>query len=140
MNLIVAIDDRNGLMFNKRRQSQDRVLREKVLAMTTGKKLWMNHYTQKQFADCDAAQINVDENYMNEAAPGDYCYLENTVASHYEKWIEKIILFKWNRAYPGDFYFDIDLSSPEWKLTRSEDFSGASHEKITMEVYCHEKK
>ena len=45
MIVIVAVDDRNGMMFNRRRQSQDRVLREHILDMTVGKKLWMNHYT-----------------------------------------------------------------------------------------------
>ncbi len=139
MILITAIDDSNGLMFNQRRQSQDSILREKVLALTAGKKLWMNHYTQKQFANCDATQINVDEDYLNEAAPGDYCFLENAAAASYAKWIEKIILFRWNRAYPGDFYFDIDVSTPEWKMIEAEDFAGSSHEKITMEVYRHEK-
>ena len=49
MIVIVALDDRGGMMFNHRRQSQDKVLRERVLKVTAGKKLWMNHYTEKQF-------------------------------------------------------------------------------------------
>ena len=54
-----------------------------------------------------------------------------------EPWIEKIILFKWNRNYPGDFFFDIDVTSNHWILQESKDFPGSSHEKITMEVYRH---
>ena len=27
MNIIICLDDNNGMMFNKRRQSQDRILR-----------------------------------------------------------------------------------------------------------------
>lgn len=78
MIVIVAVDDRNGMMFNRRRQSQDRVLREHILDMTVGKKLWMNHYTEKQFADSDNfAQINVSDDFLNEAAPGEYCFVEN---------------------------------------------------------------
>ena len=49
MIIIAAVDDRNGMMFNHRRQSQDKVLREKILSLTAGKLLWMDHYSAKQF-------------------------------------------------------------------------------------------
>ena len=48
MILIVCVDDHNGMMFNHRRQSQDRVLRADILELTGGKKLWMNAYSRKQ--------------------------------------------------------------------------------------------
>lgn len=134
MILIVAVDDRNGMTFNKRRQSQDAVLRDMILEMTKNSKLWMNHYSAKQFTSPMAPQINVTEDFLSEAAPGEYCFVENVAVATYEKWIEKIVLCKWNRAYPGDQYFDIDLTSG-WKLENAYDFHGSSHEKITMEVY-----
>ncbi len=134
MIVIAAVDDSNGMMFNKRRQSQDRILRQRILDMTAGKKLWMNHYTKKQFSDMDAWQINVDENFLNEATDGEFCFVESVPVSPFEKWIEKIVLFRWNRKYPGDFSFDIDLTKG-WSLVTTEDFPGSSHEKITMEVY-----
>lgn len=135
MIIIATVDDRNGMAFNHRRQSQDRVLREKILALTAGKRLWMNHYSEKQFQNDNATQINVDDNFLNEAAPGEFCFIEDQSANAYEKWIEKIILFKWNRKYPGDLHFDIDVKGPDWHLEHTEDFTGSSHEKITMEVY-----
>ena len=137
MIIIAAVDDRNGMMFNHRRQSQDKVLREKILSLTTGKLLWMDHYSAKQFDGCTAPQLNIDDRFMWEAAPGEYCFVEDVSVAHFEKWAEQIILFKWNRKYTGDFYFDIDVQKPEWKLIRTEDFTGSSHEKITMEVYDH---
>lgn len=137
MILMVAVDDNNGMLFNKRRQSQDRALRERILALSAHSRLWVNHYTEKQFAqDGQAAEhLNVDDDFMNEAAPGEYCFVENTSAAPYEKWVEQVILFKWNRKYPGDFFFDIDLTNGAWHLTSTEEFPGSSHEKITMEVY-----
>lgn len=137
MILMVAVDDRNGMLFNKRRQSQDRALRERILALSAHSRLWVNHYTEKQFAqDGQASEhLHVDDDFLNEAAPGEYCFVENTPTAPYEKWVEQIILFKWNRKYPGDFFFDIDLTNEEWHLTSTEEFPGSSHEKITMEVY-----
>lgn len=139
MIIIAAVDNRNGLMFNNRRQSQDKVLCKKILELTTGSKLWVNHYTEKQFTNMGLChQLNIDDNLLNEAASGEYCFVENSSLQKSEQWIEKIILFKWNRDYPGDFFFDINLNSGKWNLIHSEDFVGSSHEKITMEVYTHE--
>lgn len=135
MIIIVAVDDRSGMTFNHRRQTQDSILREKIIELTAGKCLWMNCYSVQQFHSCDAAQIRVDDNFLREAASGEFCFLEDQPIKEYEKQIEQIILFKWNRRYPGDLYFDIDVKGEGWRLVRTEDFAGSSHEKITMEVY-----
>ena len=66
MILIVCVDDHNGMMFNHRRQSQDRVLRADILELTDGKKIWMNAYSRKQFAESDAEKIMVDETFLDD--------------------------------------------------------------------------
>ena len=45
---------------------------------------------------------------------------------------ETIILYRWNRKYPADHYFSIDLT--QWKLMETTEFPGNSHEKITKEI------
>ena len=77
----------------------------------------------------------MDDDFLQEAVDGDYCFVEDTALKPYERWIEKIIVFRWNRAYPADQHFDIDLCGGNWKLSTSDDFAGHSHERITMEVY-----
>lgn len=135
MIVIAAVDDNKGMMFNKRRQSKDQTLREKILELTDRSKLWMNEYTYQQFSDCCTDRIQVDENFCDKAGAGEYCFVENVSAVPVETDIEKVILFKWNRKYPADFWFDIDLEGPEWKLSETNEFIGSSHEKITEEVY-----
>lgn len=140
MQVIVAIDDGGGLMFNRRRQSQDRVLRERILRLSDGARLWMNAYTRKQFDDAEAAgRIAVDENFLEKAADGDFCFVENAPVRPVLDRVERVILFRWNRAYPSDLRFDVDLSAPPWTLIETEEFPGYSHEKITEEVYAREK-
>ena len=131
MILIVAVDEDKGMMFNRRRQSKDRVLRERILSLAKGGKLWMNAYTRRQFPEDAQGEIIVDEKFLEKAGFGDYCFLENIPASPYEDRIEKIILFWWNRKYPSDTWFDIDLEGGGWKLSETREFSGSSHEKIT---------
>ena len=138
MIVLAAVDDNNGMMFNKRRQSQDRILRDYIFNLTRDSRLWMNDYTGKQFNnnnDNQDARIKIDHDFMEKAKPGEYCWIENISVKAFENKIEKVILFKWNRKYPGDFFFDLDLLNPVWKLSESEDFPGNSHEKITKEVY-----
>ena len=133
MIAIVCIDDNEGMMFNNRRQSRDSILIDKITEITKGSKLWLNKYSYSLFDEKNMSNINVDESFVLEAANGEYCFVENVSLKDYEKWIEKLIVFKWNRVYPKDFEFDMDLS--EWKLVESSEFKGSSHDKITMEVY-----
>lgn len=132
MILIAAVDDRMGMSFNHRRVSQDKIVTEKILDITQGKTLWMNSYSSKLFG-IEHQQINIDDDFLREAAEGEYCFTETEDPAFAETWAEQIILFKWNRRYPADVHFSIDLNN--WELASSEDFPGTSHDNITMEVY-----
>lgn len=138
MHLIVCVDEDLGMLFNHRRQSQDRELRKRILEITSGKKLWMNHYSQKQFEKENAVNIYSDDNFLSKAAIEDYCFVETDNITPYEPYIKNIILYKWNRQYPSDMKLNIDLT--HWKLQSTIDFSGSSHEKITEEVYIYNEK
>lgn len=148
MKIIVCVDNQNGMMFNHRRQSQDRVLRKRVLELTGGKKLWMNAYSQKQFLQ-DLQEngtapgeqgksgqmelIQVDEAFLEKAGMGEYCFVEDKDVVPYEKRIEEVILCHWNRDYPADMYFKLELGG--WKLANTREYAGSSHEKIAEERY-----
>lgn len=140
MKIIVCIDDKNGMEFNHRRQSRDAVLREEILGMVGRGKLWMNAYSRKQFAELDVPesqtehpQVIVDEAFLEKAEAGDYCFVENLDVLPHEDRIEEIVLYRWNRVYPADLFFAMDLQN--WKIAESEEFAGSSHEKITKEIY-----
>lgn len=133
MIAIVCVDDKNGMMFNHRRQSQDRVLRKDMLQGANGAVVWMNAYSAKQFGEAAQGKIQVEEDFLAKAGNGEFCFVENQDLRIYLDRIEEIILYKWNRVYPADFRFEVDLSS--WKLEETVEFAGSSHEKITKERY-----
>ena len=137
MTIIVCVDDNWGMMFNHRRQSQDKVLREHILKEINENTLWMNGYSAKMFGN--HPQICVDEDFLNKVAQDDYCFVEDCLVIPYKQKISRVIVYKWNRKYPADQYFDMPLTENEWQLILSEDFIGNSHEKITKEVYIYEK-
>lgn len=133
MIIILCVDDNNGMMFNRRRQSQDRVLREDLLKLVGTGRLRMNAYSKKQFTDFGAAQAVIGEDYLDQAENGDFCFVEDKEVRPYEDQAERIILYRWNRVYPADFYFTLDLQG--WTLEEMVEFAGSSHEKITREMY-----
>lgn len=132
MICIVCVDNANGMMFNHRRQSRDNALIDNVISLADSARLFMNEYSAKLFGEKEISIIS-DEGYLEKAEQGDFCFVEDKNLLPYENKIEKIIVYKWNRAYPSDFKLNINLS--EYALQESVDFEGSSHEKITREVY-----
>ena len=59
MNVIVCLDDKNGMLFNKRRQSQDKILRLNIKEFIHNKNLFMNKYSYNLFKDIDTGNIKV---------------------------------------------------------------------------------
>lgn len=131
MKIIVCVDKKNGMLFNSRRQSQDSLLRKRIIELSKDTKLFMNNYSAKQFDYLDLIQVS--ENFLNEAAEDDYCFIENCEIP--KEGINEIIIYKWNRTYPADFFFDFDFKINGFKKISSTDFAGNSHEKITEEIY-----
>ena len=120
------------MLFNHRRLSRDRRVCEKILDYSNEKELWMNAYSRKLFTDLtDINSIQVDEEFLDKSQS--ICFVENQDITPYLPKIDMLVLFQWNRDYPADFFFTVDLS--QWNLISTEDFEGTSHEKITMEVY-----
>ena len=94
MIVISCIDDKNGVLFNHRRQSKDRILQEHILQLTGSGRLWMSPYSKKQFADTDLVHVMVDEAYLDKAGNDDYCFVEGDDLSLYREKIHTVILFK----------------------------------------------
>lgn len=135
MIVIVCIDDRNGMMFHNRRVSQDRVQRRDMLRECEGKILYMSAYSKKMFCGSTAHDISVSDDFLEKAGKGEYCFVEDADMAGCQERIEGVILYRWNRSYPADIYFTLNLADGGWVRERAEEFEGFSHEKITKEVY-----
>ena len=131
MKLIFCLDDRNGMMFNFRRQSMDRVLRQRVLKTAENNRIIMSPYSAKQFVE--SGNIVVSDTPQSVATSDDFYFVEDL--PFLLENASEIIIYRWNRHYPADKYFDIDIKSLGYSVYSSEDFEGSSHEKITEEKY-----
>jgi hypothetical protein len=117
-------------MFNRRRQSRDIKLCERILALTTGR-LYMNAYSAKIFPESE--RITVCEDFLVAAGEGDFCFCENAPETLDN--VTEIIIYRWNRLYPADVHFGFDLESEGFALVSAEEFIGNSHPTITEQIF-----
>ena len=139
MIAIITLDNANGMMFNRRRQSQDRILRENLLAHCKSNPLWMNQYSANLFVSGEdnllPPNIIVDEDFLLKAGELEYCYVEDNNLEQYMDQIHTLIIYKWNRDYPSDLTFDFSEIKRHWKMLARDKFAGSSHDLITKEVW-----
>ena len=129
MILISCADNALGLRFNHRRQSRDRVVCGRILEQSGGR-LWLAEKSKGLFADFPEAELHLALD-PGEVPQGGFCFWEVPT----EAPAEKIILYRWNRDYPGDEFFSFPSGESVWQLKSQEDFPGFSHETITEEIY-----
>lgn len=135
MILVVCMDDRGGLRFNRRRQSRDAGL----MARLTRKFPEADFYAAPDSAvlfegsGLAAGRLHLAADFLTAAGPGDVAFAEDGPLSPWAERAETLVIYRWNRHYPSDVTFDIDLGV--WQLAGREDFAGTSHKVITEEVY-----
>lgn len=131
MKVILCLDDNNGMLFNKRRQSRDRVVTEDVFSDLNGKKLKISPFSEKLFGEFYQS-LCVDDDFLNAADEDDVCFVEDRELKAFNN-ITEITVYKWNRVYPADFKCDVDFTS--FDLVEEREFQGFSHEKITKQIF-----
>lgn len=127
MTLYICLDDRNGLQFNKRRQSRDSALLEDIRSQLSGP-LCVAPFSEKLIREAEIPYVLLPEttaDFFAEEIPSQEL-LEKT---------KKIVIYRWNRHYPSDVKWEPDLTGMGFTLTEITEFAGTSHEKITREVY-----
>lgn len=130
MTVIVCLDERNGLLFNGRRQSRDRLVIEDILSTVPGGRLFAAPFSAPLFA---GVELLVDNAFLSLAGAEDFCFVEDRPLMPHLDRIDVLIVYRWNRVYPADVYLDLPLKT--WRLTETTEFKGHSHEKLTREVY-----
>ena len=134
LTLIVCVDSRGGLLFNGRRQSQDRLLREDLLREVSGHRLWMSQYSSRQFSREHIFEFSPSPDPLAAVEADDFCFVEDLPVQPFLDHADQVLLYCWNRVYPADRSLSLPLDT-RWKLLRQTEFPGFSHEKITKELY-----
>lgn len=140
MTIFICIDDSNGMAFNRRRQSRDSVVIADVINECGKRKaeLFIAPYSETLFLG--KTEYFSGKSFLDKAGCDDCCFVEKDDVSGCLGKIDAFVIYKWNRDYPHDVTFDIDLEANGFKLKETEDFAGSSHENITKEIWQKEDK
>lgn len=138
MKLIVCLDDNNGMAFCGRRQSRDKQVCDRILALSEGSCLWISAYSSVLFP-VERDWIRITQDPVGAAGPDDYCFVENFDVTTGVEAAQEVWVFRWNREYPSDIKFPLEQLKRRLKRTVVEEFVGNSHSLITLEVYKVEK-
>ena len=134
MNVIVCLDDQGGMMFNGRRQSRDRVLLADVAKTVGDACLRAAPYSESLLREHGMSPM-IGEEFLRLASVGEWCFVEDRGVSPYRDSLERLVIYRWNRQYPGDLFFDLSPEELGFRLTGRTEFVGSSHETITKEIF-----
>ena len=134
MRLIICLDDRNGMMFNGRRQSRDRALIEDIEASVGGGTIYTSLYSAPLFEGAGVKAVISEEIPLDAGSLAVY-FMEDRSPSPYLASFDGVTVYRWNRHYPADVVFDVDLKTCGFRLVEQIDFAGTSHETITKEIF-----
>ena len=128
MKLIVCVDERGGMMFNKRRQSSDGVQISDMKVLLSGQPLSVSPYSAKLLFECG---IELEVSDTPQSSDG-YAFIENTDLPSADA-VDTLIIYHWGRHYPSDKRFNLDMT--DFKLCERYEFAGTAHSKIVREIY-----
>lgn len=127
MTVYVCLDDRDGMLFNRRRQSRDARVLEDI--RDSAGLLTIDPFSEKLIAEAEIPYVLAEETLGEDI----HFFLEDRPASQVLSAASRLVIYRWNRHYPADVRFDGDLSA--FTRQSTEEFPGKSHETITKEVY-----
>lgn len=121
-------------MFNNRRQSRDSRLIDYLISISNGTTIYAETYSIPLFKKANMKNVKFFERELNKAAilQHEYVLIEDPdlIKNHQ---FEEVILCKWNRDYPSDKFFELNMD--DYVLLKTENFVGSSHDEIAIEFY-----
>ena len=133
MILIFTLDDDNGTNLAGKRQSKDRVVGDKIIALAENN-LHMLQKTASFFKNNDMTDVPCTIwSDLWHLPTNAVFFAETPVPAEVMEQADKIYVFRWNRRYPSLAQDRVNLDGYNKEII--EEFPGDSHDKITLEVY-----
>ena len=76
MNIIICLDTKNGMAFNRRRQSRDRCVIADMEKSIPNAEILASSYSKPLFEGGNL-KVKYSDNYLDTATDEDYCFVES---------------------------------------------------------------
>lgn len=143
MKLVFVLDQKNGMMFNHRRQSFDQAIIKKVVNDVNEIKgcLWLSDYSKELFASYDVNVMPLEEFDLSKANEKDFIFIENIDVDLEAMIADKEVsvelnFYRWDKVYPSDkkMTFTKELLDAFF-VKDSYEMSGDIHDVISVEIW-----
>lgn len=132
MTCYVCVDDSGGMGFNHRRQSRDVCVLADI-QRGIGDVLTIDVFSQSLVKEAGIPYVLAPEDLTT--LPQDAHFFLECRPAREALAADTIVLYRWNRRYPADTHWDVDLAQQGYTLLDTTEFPGKSHDTITKEVY-----
>lgn len=133
MTSIITLDTNNGLLFNKRRLSQDKVVTADIISQASGTNLYVTPYSYKLFPEgTPCTPLNNPYTLADKQA---VIFAEDINPVKYIDIIDTFVVYLWNKEYPSDVRFNVNLQELGFRVTNRVDFSSNTHPNITRLIF-----
>ena len=143
MKIVFVLDQKNGMMFNHRRQSFDQAIIKKIVGDVNEVegRLWVSDYSKELFASYDVNTMPLEEFDLSKVSDNDVVYVENigvdleTMIANKEMPVE-LDFYRWDKVYPSDkkMIFTKEMLDAFF-VKDSYEMSGETHDVISVEVW-----
>ena len=143
MKIVFVLDQKNGMMFNHRRQSFDQAIIKKIVedVNEVEGRLWISDYSKELFASYDVNNMPLEEFDLSKVNDNDVVYVENigvdleTMIANKETSVE-LNFYRWDKVYPSDkkMIFTKEMLDAFF-VKDSYEMSGETHDLISVEVW-----
>ncbi len=125
MRVFMCLDQKDGLLFNDRRQSRDREVVADIEKTIGHEEIGMSEYSAKLFEGHDNIVVTNDLKDCRNV------FLEKDDLDLLD--FDELIIYRWDKVYPADARLTFDYKSMTLKDVSV--ITGYSHDKIIKEVY-----
>lgn len=125
MRVFMCLDQKDGLLFNDRRQSRDREVVADIEKTIGHEEIGMSEYSAKLFEGLDNIVVTNDLKDCRNV------FLEKDDLDLLD--FDELIIYRWDKVYPADARLTFDYKSMTLKDVSV--ITGYSHDKIIKEVY-----
>lgn len=132
MRVFICVDDNRGMLFNNRRQSRDSAVIDDMLKCSVSP-LYISDFSKILFEG--RGGVVTVKAALEECPENGSCFAENEDPGAFTDKISELVIYRWNRSYPFDTVLSFSPKAAGFTLSKSTDFSGSSHKKITKEVW-----
>ncbi len=131
MTLILCLDQKDGMLFNKRRQTFDYELLDMICKSFKGK-LFISSFSEKYFGQ---RSVTVLSSPLTDAPSESAVFIENEDVTPFIGNIDKIIIYRFGCVYPADTYFTVKPLESGFRLAGRIKFSTEVHKDMFKEIY-----